>query len=253
MPSKTRSMKLRRALTWPNVALAALLAATAAVVWLAVFQDRAQPPVSAKVAAAVTATPSAAPEPTLITVVGDSYTAGSDMGGVSTTNWTSLVAQQLQIGPISIQRSAAGGSGYAVRGPRDTVFDELLISSVGPKTDLIVFFGSINDNGADTSEVGAAAAEAYADARRLAPTAKLIVIGPPWTNAKVPAKVAANSQAIREAAEAAGATWVDPIAERWFFDQPALIGADKTHPTDEGHAYMAKLIYPRIAAALGAP
>ncbi|MEV5051576.1 SGNH hydrolase domain-containing protein [Arthrobacter sp. LAR12-1-1.1] len=198
--------------------------------------------------------PATQTDPKLVTVVGDSYVAGSDMGGVSTTNWTSLVAQQLQVsGPISLSRSAAGGSGYVAPGPKNIVFDELLTTSIGPKTDLIVFFGSINDSGANSAQVGMAAAKAYADAKKLAPNAKLVVFGPAWSNPKVPAKIIANSQALRSAAEAAGATWIDPIAELWFFDKPSLIGTDKTHPTDEGHAYMAKQILPHLAAALGKP
>ena len=38
------------------------------------------------------------------------------------------------------------------------------------------------------------------------------------------------------AAAAAGAAFVDPIADRWFVDRPDLIGADGVHPTDAGHA-----------------
>ena len=47
-----------------------------------------------------------------------------------------------------------------------------------------------------------------------------------------------------------GATWIDPIAERWFVGRPDLIGADGVHPTDAGHAYMADKIAPLIAAQL---
>ncbi|MDT4998170.1 MAG: hypothetical protein QOK12_275, partial [Mycobacterium sp.] len=47
-----------------------------------------------------------------------------------------------------------------------------------------------------------------------------------------------------------GATWIDPIAERWFVGRPDLIGADGVHPTDAGHAYMAGKIAPLIAAQL---
>ncbi len=50
--------------------------------------------------------------------------------------------------------------------------------------------------------------------------------------------------------ELAGATFVDPIAARWFVDRPGLIGADGVHPTDAGHAYMAEKLAPLISAAL---
>ena len=51
-------------------------------------------------------------------------------------------------------------------------------------------------------------------------------------------------------ARAVGATFIDPIAERWFVGRPDLIGEDGVHPTDAGHAYMADKIAPLIAARL---
>ena len=213
----------------------------------------APPPVSEKVAAAYAdrTNPPAETEYTLVTVVGDSYTAGSNMGGLTTTNWTSLVSSDLKsAGDFDISRAAAGGSGYVIRGPKDTVFSELLPSAIGPKSDLVVFFGSINDRAASPEQVGSAATAAYADTKRRAPKAKILVIGPAWRNADVPPEILANRDALREAARKAGASWVDPISERWFFDQPALIGSDKIHPTDEGHAYMKTRILPHIQKAL---
>jgi lysophospholipase L1-like esterase len=55
---------------------------------------------------------------------------------------------------------------------------------------------------------------------------------------------------VSAAAAAAGATFVDPLADRWFVGHPELIGADHVHPTDAGHAYMAGLIRPAIEKAL---
>ena len=194
---------------------------------------------------------SAAPEPTLVTVVGDSYVAGSNMGGTGSAGWTTLASADLQThGVVDITRAGVGGSGYVERGPTNTVFGEAMARSVGPKTDLIVFFGSINDRNKAPDAVKAAAAQTFAEAKKLAPNAKLLVFGPAWMNSKVPAEVLATKEAVHAAADAAGAQWVDPIAERWFFDQPALIGTDKVHPTNEGHAYMEKLILPHLVADL---
>ena len=143
-------------------------------------------------------------------------------------------------------KQGLGGSGYVRRGPTGMVFSEAISSSVGPKSDVVIFFGSINDQAAKPDELREAANKAYADTKAASPTAKLVVIGSPWTNPNVPQSVLANRDALKEAALAAGAVWVDPIEEGWFFDQPALIGTDKTHPTDEGHAYMEKLVLPHV-------
>ncbi len=56
--------------------------------------------------------------------------------------------------------------------------------------------------------------------------------------------------ALATVARASGATFVDPLAERWFVDRPDLIAVDGVHPNDAGHAYLAQRIAPLIAAAL---
>jgi hypothetical protein len=55
---------------------------------------------------------------------------------------------------------------------------------------------------------------------------------------------------VKAQAEAIGATFVDPIAERWFVARPDLIGADGDHPNDAGHVYLAEKIGPLIAQQL---
>jgi phospholipase/lecithinase/hemolysin len=73
-----------------------------------------------------------------------------------------------------------------------------------------------------------------------------VVIGPLWSDGDAPAPVLAVRDAVRTAALAAGAQWIDPVADGWF-DRPAgLIGADRVHPTDAGHRLMAE----RVDAAL---
>jgi hypothetical protein len=41
---------------------------------------------------------------------------------------------------------------------------------------------------------------------------------------------------ISTAVEVAGATFVDPLGEGWYVDQPGVIGVDGAHPTVAGHA-----------------
>jgi lysophospholipase L1-like esterase len=76
------------------------------------------------------------------------------------------------------------------------------------------------------------------------------VIGPPWPTADVPDAVLQVRDVLYGQARAAGATWIDPIAERWFVGRPDLIGHDGVHPNDAGHAYLADKIAPLIAAQL---
>jgi lysophospholipase L1-like esterase len=115
---------------------------------------------------------------------------------------------------------------------------------------LVVFFGSRNDQGVDPVSLWTMANTNFDLARRTAPGARLLVIGPPWPTADVPASVLQIRDILGAAARTAGATFVDPLAEGWFVGRPELIGADGVHPTDAGHAYMADKIAPLIRAQL---
>jgi lysophospholipase L1-like esterase len=187
-----------------------------------------------------------------IAVIGDSYTTGSNEGGQGPKGWAArtwqLIARQgFQFTP---DVAAEGGAGYGVRGNRGSVFGDLTPRAVRPDDALVVFFGSRNDQGVDPDVLTGAARDCFAFARRTAPSARLLVIGPPWPTADVPDSVLRVRDVLYAQARAAGATWIDPIAERWFVGRPDLIGSDGVHPNDAGHAYMADKIAPLITAQL---
>ncbi len=187
-----------------------------------------------------------------IAVVGDSYTTGSDQGGNGPRNWTTLAWQRLARQGVQIDADVAaeGRAGYVVRGYQNHVFGDLAPRAISADDTLVVFYGSRNDQGADPLAILGAAQGAFDFAHRTAPSARLLVIGPPWPTADVPPVVLQIRDMLRTAAGLAGATFVDPIAERWFVGRPDLIGADGVHPTDAGHAYMADQIAPLIGAEL---
>jgi lysophospholipase L1-like esterase len=187
-----------------------------------------------------------------VAVVGDSYTTGSTEGGNGAQGWTALTWQKLARQGLAVDPSVAaeGRAGYVVRGYDGNVFSDLTPRAVKADDALVVFFGSRNDQGADPLALAGMTQGAFAMARRLAPRANLLVIGPPWPTADVPPAVLQIRDVLRITASMAGAAFVDPIAERWFVGRPDLIGADGVHPTDAGHAYMAEKIAPLIGAQL---
>jgi lysophospholipase L1-like esterase len=187
-----------------------------------------------------------------VAVIGDSYTTGGDLGGLGPNGWTARAWRGLaeyRI-PITADVGAEGGAGYGTRGNRGSLFEDLTARTVKPDDVLVVFFGSRNDQGVDPTQVSILAYGTFQLARRIAPSAIFLVIGPPWPTADPPAAVVRIRDALQYQAGLAGATFVDPIAERWFVGQPGLIGADGVHPTDAGHEYLAKKIVPLIAAQL---
>ena len=189
-----------------------------------------------------------------VAVIGDSYTTGSDLGGLGPRGWTARAWRELaaQGTPISADVGAEGGAGYGSQGNRGSVFEDLTARTVKPDDALVVFFGSRNDQGVDPAQLSVLACGTFQLARRMAPAAKFLVIGPPWPTADPPAAVVRIRDALRYQAGAAGAVFVDPIAEHWFVGRPGLIGVDGVHPTDEGHEYMADMIAPLIGAQLPA-
>jgi lysophospholipase L1-like esterase len=187
-----------------------------------------------------------------IAVIGDSYTTGTNEGGQGPKTWTALAWQTLERQGLQVTADVAseGRAGYGVRGDHGSIFADLTRRAVKPEDALVVFFGSRNDQGADPESLDEMARDAFDLARRAAPSATLLVIGPPWPTADVPESVLRIRDILRGQARAAGAVFVDPLAERWFVGKPELIGADGVHPNDAGHAYMADKIAPLVRAQL---
>jgi lysophospholipase L1-like esterase len=114
----------------------------------------------------------------------------------------------------------------------------------------VVFFGSRNDQGVDPELLAEKAQAAFNLARRFAPSARVLVIGPPWPTADVPDSMLRIRDVLNARARAVGAAFVDPIGDGWFVDRPDLIGPDGVHPNDAGHEYLADKIAPVIRAQL---
>ncbi|MBI5737798.1 MAG: SGNH/GDSL hydrolase family protein [Mycolicibacterium neoaurum] len=189
-----------------------------------------------------------------IAVISDSYTTGTDLGGLGVNGWPSLAWRILaeEGRPVAADVAAEGRAGYGVRGDHNSTFGDLTARAVRPDDAVVVFFGSRNDQPVDAIEVAGLARNAFELARRRAPTARFLVIGPPWPTADVPVRIMQIRDALAIVAQASGARFVDPLVERWFVGRPELIGVDGVHPTDSGHRYIAERIAGLIAAELPA-
>jgi lysophospholipase L1-like esterase len=192
--------------------------------------------------------------PNRVAVIGDSYTTGGEEGGLGPQGWTArawqTLAQTRRL--ITADVGAEGGAGYGTRGNRGSLFEDLTAATVEPDDALVVFFGSRNDQHVEATQFSILVYGTFQLARRLAPSAKFLVIGPPWPTADPPVEILRIRDTLRYQAGIAGAMFVDPITEGWFVGQPGLIGADGVHPTDAGHAYMAEKIAPLIGAQIPA-
>lgn len=176
------------------------------------------------------------PEP--IAVIGDSFTTGSPEDSGPPALWPALLTGD----DFTVTAYAWSGTGYAstletLGGPSNYV--TRVEEMPGGGIENVVFFGSINDGFFGYDPTRAGAEEAFANARAKWPDATILVIGPASPIWPVPESYVAARDATRDAAKAAGLTFIDPIDAGWFDGMPDLIGADGIHPNDQGHAYLA--------------
>ena len=129
-------------------------------------------------------------------MIGDSYTTGTDEGGLGPNSWTAHAWQTLGARGLRIAADVAaeGKAGYAVPGDHGSVFEDLTARAVKPDDVLVVFFGSRNDQDVDPGLLTERARNAFDLARRFAPSARLLVIGPPWPTADVPGSMLHDSR-----------------------------------------------------------
>jgi hypothetical protein len=97
--------------------------------------------------------------------------------------------------------------------------------------------------------VEAAVSETFLLVRKVSPHAKLIAVGPASPVADPGPGVTRIRDIVRDEAVKIGATFVDPIADKWFVSDPTLIREDGSL-TDAGHAYIAERLLPDIQGVL---
>jgi hypothetical protein len=205
----------------------------------------AESPAAAAEAAAPTAPPSAPP---VLAVYGDGYSTGSAFGGQGEDGWPALVATALG---AELRLHAVSMAGYEAVGATGQDLGGIVAENPVPQATVTVVFASRNDLGA-AAAAAEGAAETYRRIRAAAPQTQLIVVGPTWSNADVPADLPLLRDAVQAAANAAGATFVDPVSDGWFSEPDGLIAADGVTPTNAGHAFIAGLITPVVKQVLAA-
>lgn len=195
-------------------------------------------------------TPAPAPAITDLTIIGDGWTSGSNADSGPDARWPALVGDQFG---LETRPNGASGSGYVSSGTASLTFAGLA-EQIDPNTGAILVVGSSNDSDGTYDTIYAAATELYAALSQRAPGVPVVVIGPAYLEAAAglsPAEVT-NRDAVRDAATAAGLTFVDPVAEDWFAAEDAsLVAANGVNPNDAGQAYLAERIAPTVQALLG--
>lgn len=190
-------------------------------------------------------------KPKKVVAIGDSFTESTAFGNAGANSWNQVVFRQLRKRGVDINSESSGeaGSGYVARGIRGTTFGEEARRLLEPDDDLVIIFGGSSDAPATPESVEAAVNDAFLLVHKASPHAKLIAAGPASPVADPAPDVIRVRDIIRDAAAKIGATFVDPIADKWFVRDPTLIREDGS-PTDTGRDYIAERLLPVIQGVL---
>lgn len=179
-------------------------------------------------------------------VIGDSWTDPSYGGWAWACGWPQRVADALGLGLVN---SGSGGSGYAAVNASNVSHPIQAARGAGAGADVVVLFGSVNDQAFDPAYVRLGAERALRMVRAACPAAAVIVAGPQYWDAEPPAALYPVRAAVARAAaeHPAPVRWLDPL--RWLRGRPELLDA-QNHPTCDGHALLAASLAPAVADAL---
>jgi lysophospholipase L1-like esterase len=238
-PDSGRPPRGRRWVSWAW-GLLALLIVVAALLFgvLAGSNVRHQPLPPASVAGGT---------PTAV-VVGDSMCTVTAPAG-SSIAFPSVIGRLLG---WRVTIDAVAGSGFSApagrEGSRPSFASRVRAITGDAPAVVVVALGSDDaDAGVSAKVVRAQATVGLQDLRRRLPAARVVAVGPlPSGGTPSPAQQAIRD-AIRAAAQTAGAQFIDPIAEQWITGDRSdaesgnaaqMLASDGRHLTPSGHAYV---------------
>jgi lysophospholipase L1-like esterase len=189
--------------------------------------------------------------PVRVVVIGDSLSTG--YGTSPDQAWPKLLqhAHLTKKRPVQVTNASENGSGYLMAGEGGNTFGTEVEYAVGPDADVVVFFGSDNDAGADPEELREAAASTFAAASSRAPQAVLVAVGPLSGSEEPDPVLAGVRDSAASAAENRGVHFIDPIADQWLGGRAdVLLGPDGEHPSASGQKLLRDKMKEIIAAAV---
>jgi lysophospholipase L1-like esterase len=188
-----------------------------------------------------------------IAFLGDSLTAG--VGAPPERGYAWQTAQRLGW-PIAVVEGVPG-SGFLAAGAGRPMPDRVA-AVVASEPDVVVVAGGTNDSfqGYAPADVGAAAARLLEQLNAARPGTTLLVLGPFPTSLDAATASDPTSDAVRAAAEAAGADFLDArdlvrtaVADPDQWER--YISADGLHPNELGYGVMADVLAAELRTLVG--
>lgn len=207
----------------------------------------------------------------VVAVVGDSISGGSAQNtGVGAGTWVLRAADYL--GWSNAWNESVGGTGYVATGSSVAIPTRIQDDAVRYQPQRLVLWAGYNDQLLDQASIGSAASSTLGAVRTGSPATRIYVVGPFSPSGTPGTSLLLTDTTLRQAAAAAQVPFISPatgvvygadgqvVARQrpWISgtgsvaapvgdgNADSYIGTDKVHPTDVGHAYLAR----RMAAAI---
>lgn len=167
------------------------------------------------------------PRPRVVTL-GDSLMSG--FGLSSREAWPRLLADSAR---LPLTNLACPGMGFVVQGECGTPYAGLVPAVAALQPDVLIVQSSSNDFWEDDDEIRYDTADTVASLHAAVPDARIVALSTIWNDdPQVPDDTAVTSDALRDAVEAVGGTYIDvgqPLA-----GHPEWLQSDDVHPTARG-------------------
>ncbi len=195
----------------------------------------------ARLAASPSPVPSSSATPSeRVVTLGDSVMSG--FGLTARDAWPRLLAQRTHLSLVNL---ACPGMGFVVEGDCGTPYAGLVPAVAALQPDLIVVESSSNDFWQDADEIRFETADTVQRLHDAAPDALIVGLSTIWSDdPDVPDDTAVTSDALRDAVETVGGTYID-IGQP-LVGHPEWMQSDDVHPTAGGQ----RAIEEAVASAL---
>lgn len=221
--------------------VAVLVAGLVLVLAACAPEPAASQPVPSFDVAAPTPVPTSAAAPRLrVVTVGDSLMSGAglDLGEA----WPDLMASRSH---LALTNLACGGMGFVVDGECGTAYSGFAPAVAALQPELLIVESSSNDFWQDADDIRSATSSTVDELHEAAPGARIVGLSTIWNDdPDVPDDTALTSDALRDAIDAIGGTYID--VGQPLVGHPEWLQDDDVHPTARGQ----KAIEQTIASAL---
>lgn len=206
-----------------------------------------------------------------VMVLGDSLSGGSAMNtALGAGTWFNKAMQLF--GYEDSWQEGIGGTGYITPGTAVVFQDRVAVDVTPWAPDVLFIWGGYNDNAGSQPAIGTAADLLYSTIQTALPATQIYVLGC-WAPTGSPGSGITNTDnTLRLSTAAAGIPFVSPVTGSIYNAAGTLvathgpwitgtgntgsptgsgnadqyIGSDSVHPTDAGHAYIARRVYAAV-------